>query len=136
MLVSHPTAPRSLVGSETVLVVEDQTEVRLLIDESLRRYGYTVLQARDGAEALRVCERYQDPIHLLVTDVVMPQISGRELAERIVSMRPQIQVLYVSGYTNNVITHHGILTPGTAFLQKPFTPDALAGKIRELLEAP
>ena len=134
-LAPRPAASRPLAGSETVLVVEDQAEVRLLIGEILQRYGYTVLKARNGAEALLLCERYQGLIHLLVTDVVMPQISGRELAERIMAMRPQIRVLYVSGYTNNVITYHGILTPGAVFLQKPFTPDALASKMREMLDA-
>ena len=86
-----------------------------------------------GEEAIGVCRDFSGTIHALVTDVVMPQISGRQLAENIVTMRPGIRVLYMSGYTDDVISHHGVLEPGTAFLQKPFTPDTFARKVRELL---
>jgi CheY-like chemotaxis protein len=123
----------SLRGSETVLLVEDEEAVRTLVHEVLERNGYTVLAARHGGEALLVCERHGGPIHLMVTDVVMPEMSGRELAERLASLRPAMKVLYVSGYTDDAIVHHGVLDPGTPFLEKPFSPDALARKVREVL---
>ncbi len=121
-------------GSETVLLVEDEQSVRQLVGEALRRNGYTVLEASNGAEAIRVCEGHQGPIQLLVTDVVMPEMGGRALAQRLASLRPEMKVLYMSGYTNNAIVHHGVLDPGTAFLQKPFRPADVARKVREVLE--
>ncbi len=125
---------RSLLGSETVLLVEDEEAVRELVRESLQRNGYTVLQARDGAEAVEICEKRAGPIHVMVTDVVMPGMSGRELASRLGPRHPEMKVLYVSGYTENAIVHHGVLDPGAAFLQKPFRPADLAHKVRELLD--
>lgn len=99
--------------------------------------GYTVLEARDGEEALRLSAQHEGPIHLLVTDVVMPGgMSGRLLAERLTATRPEMRVLYMSGYTDAAIIRHGLLEPGRAFLQKPFTPDTLALKVREALDAP
>jgi two-component system cell cycle sensor histidine kinase/response regulator CckA len=121
-------------GSETILVVEDEEEVRRLTGEVLQLQGYTVLEARHPGEALLIAERYQGPIHLLVTDVVLPQIGGRELADRLVRVRPDMKVFYVSGYTGDVGAHQATLHLGRAFLGKPFSPDALACKVREVLD--
>jgi two-component system cell cycle sensor histidine kinase/response regulator CckA len=121
-------------GSETVLVVEDEEEVRKLAVRILQKQGYKVLEASQGNEALFICEQHEEPIHLLVTDVVMPGMSGRELSERLTSLRPEIKILYMSGHTNSAIVHHGVLEPGVNLLQKPFTPEALARKVREVLE--
>jgi len=123
-------------GGETVLLVEDDDLVRDLAGISLRNYGYTVLEATDGFEALKICSSHQSPVHILVTDVVMPGMNGRELAEGIKSLCPAIRVLYISGYTDNAIVPHGVLDAGTAFLQKPLTPATLARKVREVLDAP
>jgi CheY-like chemotaxis protein len=130
-----PTPPTSLRGSETVLLAEDEEAVRNLTRRVLAAHGYTVLVAADGQEALRLAARHTGPIHLLLTDVVMPNMSGRQLAERVVSARRETKVLYLSGYTDDAIVHHGVLKPGIAFLQKPFTPQGLARKLREVLDA-
>jgi PAS domain S-box-containing protein len=121
-------------GDETILVAEDNEEVRKVIVRILKRQGYNVLEAAHGDEALLVCKEHEGPIHLMVPDVVMPGMSGRELAERLSSIHPNIKVLYMSGYTDNVITHHGILEKGINYIQKPFTVDGLARKVREVLD--
>jgi signal transduction histidine kinase/ActR/RegA family two-component response regulator len=128
--------PTTLDGTETVLLVEDQDDVRLVAQEILRRRGYHVILARNAGEALLTCERHPRTIHLLLTDVVMPQMSGRELAERLSAVRPEMRVLYMSGYTENAIVHHGILDSGIHYLQKPLVPDILARRVREVLDAP
>jgi len=130
-----PVAPASLRGSETVLVAEDEEAVRNLIRRVLVAHGYAVLAAGDGQEALRLANTHDGPIHLLLTDVVMPNMNGRQLAERVVSARRKTKVLYLSGYTDDAIVRHGVLEPGIAFLQKPFTPQGLARKLREVLDA-
>jgi len=127
--VAQPPKP-----SETVLLVEDEDGVRELVRDILQENGYSVLEARDGAEALQLSGRHPGPIHLLLTDVVMPQISGRALADQLVPRRPEMKVLYMSGYTENAVVHHGVLDQGTAFLQKPVTAEALAQKVRQVLE--
>jgi PAS domain S-box-containing protein len=122
-------------GSESILLVEDESMVRDLAHRILLDDGYTVLVTRHGEEAIQVCEQYAGPIHLLVTDVVIPGgMSGPELAQRLVALRPDMRVLYMSGYPDKAIVHHGVLDPGTSFLDKPFTPSALTGKVREVLD--
>ena len=121
-------------GSETVLLAEDEEVLRKLARDILELSGYHVLAATDCQNALSLCERHEGPIHLLLTDVVMPQMSGRELAERARALRPAMRVLYMSGYTDDSIVHHGVLDAGVAFLEKPFTPDAMARKVREVLD--
>ena len=121
-------------GEETILVVEDNEEVRKLAMRVLQRQGYEVLGAPEGMEAFLLCEEHEGPIDLLVTDVVMPEMSGRELAERLASIRPEIKVLYMSGYTDNAIVHHGILSEGMNYIQKPFTVESLIRKVREVLD--
>ena len=121
-------------GTETVLVVEDDEAIRRLTCRALEAQGYTVLSAAGAREAIRLCEEHAGEIHLMLTDVVMPGMSGRELARSAAALRPLVKVLFMSGYTDNVIVHHGVLDAGTAFLQKPFTPRSLAQKVREVLD--
>ena len=125
----------SYAGTETVLLVEDEDGVRALVRQVLTRHGYTVLEARHGSEALLQCERHKGTIHLLVSDVVLEQMSGPELAKRLLALRSDLKVLFVSGYTDDAIIHQGVLTSDTAFLQKPFTTEALARKIRQVLDS-
>jgi len=120
-------------GSETILLVEDEDLVREFTREVLESRGYTVLEARHPGEALLIGERHGHPIHLLVTDVVMPQMNGRELADRLTAACPQMRVLYISGYTDDAIVQHGVHESDRAFLPKPFTADELADKVREVL---
>src|SRR4030042_1521468 len=122
-------------GAETILLVEDEKAVRMMIRKTLQSKGYTVLEAQHGQEALDICEHYSGPIHLMVTDVVMPQMSGKELAEQLAPNRPEMKILYMSGYPDNSIVQHGVLEPGTEFLQKPFTLNTLEAKVREILDA-
>ncbi len=126
--------PTQVGGSETLLVVEDQEEVRKLTKRVLAARGYTVLAARNGAEALEIVDRHATQIHLMITDVVMPGMNGRELAQLACARRSDLKVLYVSGYTGEAVLQHRLLEPGVAFLQKPFTPDVLARKTREVLD--
>ena len=121
-------------GTETVLLVEDEDCVRSIAKQVLQICGYKVLEARDGEEALRLSEGRAEPIDLLISDVVMPHLGGRSLADRLLTMRPQTKVLFLSGYTNDAVVHHGILDAAYAFLQKPFTTGALAKKVRLVLD--
>lgn len=124
-------APR---GSETILLVEDEESVRELVRDYLAGTGYHVLEANDGVQAIEVAEAHKGPIHILVTDVVMPRLSGRELASRIATQRAKIKLLFISGYTDDSIFRHGVLEGGVAYLQKPFNLKAIAQKIREVLD--
>jgi signal transduction histidine kinase/PAS domain-containing protein len=130
------TTPAELPrGQERLLVVEDEPGVLEVAAEALRLQGYTVLTAQSPAEALQLAQSYPEPLHLLITDVVMPIMSGRELAEYLMRLHPQMRVLYVSGYTENTIVHHGVLETGVHFLPKPYTPAQLIQKVREVLDS-
>jgi CheY-like chemotaxis protein len=120
-------------ASETVLVVEDEPAVRTLIRHVLEKGGYTVLAAGDVDGAMELCRGHDGEIHLLLTDVVLPRTDGREVANRILSLRPGVKVVFMSGYTDDAIVHHGVLEPGTAFIEKPVTSVALLTKLREFL---
>jgi CheY-like chemotaxis protein len=122
--------------AETILLVEDALRVRAVVREILEMNGYNVLEARHGVEAIEISERHRGPIHLMVTDVGMPQMSGRELAQRLQPLRPDMKVLYMSGSTADAVVRRGVLDAGMAFLSKPFTSDALALKVREVLDTP
>ena len=122
-------------GHETILLVEDEPLVLLIASEALREAGYKVLTANSGPEALRMAEAFEGHIDLLLTDVVMPELGGRQVAERLLEQRPDTRVLYMSGYTDDAIVRHGVLEQGVAFLSKPFTPDGLARKVRIVLDS-
>ncbi len=128
------SAPSGIEGVETILVVEDEESVRALACRILRNCGYTVLDAQDGIEALRLAEEYSGRIHMVVSDVIMPKMSGKDLVLRIEALRPGIKSLFISGYTDNSIVHHGILDSNVAFLQKPFSADSLCHKVRQVLQ--
>ena len=132
---AEPARPPEITrrGSETVLLVEDDEPLRTLAREILSIQGYTVLDATSPSEALRLADAHPGPIHLLLTDVVMPQMNGRQVADHLLTARPGLKVLFMSGYTDAAIVEHGVLEPGTHFLQKPFTPDGVSRKVREVL---
>ncbi len=120
-------------GSETILLVEDGDMVRQVARRILERHGYVILEATNGPEALRLSAELPGPIHLMLTDVLMPEMSGRELAENMRQHRPEIKILYMSGHTEKAIVHHGVLEPGIAFLAKPFALEVLLSKVHEVL---
>lgn len=135
--MSNQQAPRSDLAcqSQTILVVDDEGLVRRLVCRILRLRGYTVLEAPRGAEALRICHEHTGPIHLLLTDILMPEINGPTLAERVVALRPHTRVLYMSGYVDGTLLARFDLKTEKAFIQKPFAPDTLARKVGEVLSA-
>ena len=122
-------------GTETILLAEDEEFVRNFVKDVLQKYGYTVLEAQHGSEALRIGLQHSGRIHLLLTDVVMPRMSGQQLAKQMATLRPTVKVLYMSGYTESAIVHHGVLDSNAAFVQKPFTGEALARRVREVLDS-
>ena len=131
-IIERTTA--DLKGSETILLVEDNKQVSNIVREILHRQGYTVLLAKNGKEAFKTLGSHNGTVHLLLTDVIMPDINGKELFIKLVQEYPALKVLYMSGYTNNVIVHHGVLDDGVQFIQKPFTTQALSIKVREVLD--
>jgi CheY-like chemotaxis protein len=133
-VVKPQAAPTSLRGTETILLVEDEEQVRAIVLSILRRQGYRVLAAQHAGEVLLLCEKHPEAIELLLTDVVMPQMNGPELARRLAGTRPGLKVLCMSGYTDDSIVRHGVLESGVAFIQKPVTPTSLATKVREVLD--
>ncbi len=135
-LAASAVTADSLRGTETVLLAEDAAGLRVVARQVLERYGYRILEAPNGEAALRLAAKHHGLIHLLLTDVVMPERSGRQLAEDLAVVRPGVKVLYMSGYTDDAVVRHGVLEHGVSFLQKPFTPDALARKVRQVLDSP
>lgn len=133
-LATQAVAEMPLQGNETILLVEDDYTVRQFTVRVLNMFGYSVLEASDGVEALQLATEYTGIIHLLLTDVVMPKMSGNVLAQRLQTTHPQTRVLYMSGYTANAIVHNGVLDPDINFLPKPVSPEQLARKIREVLK--
>jgi DNA-binding response OmpR family regulator len=134
--IARPRETTSIAGTETILLAEDDAILRPLARQLLEKLGYTVLDAEDAGTALAAAAAHRGAIDLLIADVVMPGPSGRELAKRLAETRPETKVLYVSGYTDDAIVHHGMLEPGLNFLQKPFTPSVLARRVREVLDRP
>jgi DNA-binding NtrC family response regulator len=130
---SLETEARLLTGTETILLVEDDANLRNLARQVLQNLGYTVLEAADGEKALKRATDHSSNIDLLLTDVVMPGMSGKRLADELVKVQPNLKILFMSGYTENAIARHSVLTPGIQFIQKPFSLTALTTKIREVL---
>jgi CheY-like chemotaxis protein len=136
--MEEPPAPAPVAtpgGAETILIVEDEPAVRRMASRALRSQGYSVLEAANGAEALEVLSQAERPIDLVLSDVVMPVLNGRELSERLAADRPEIRVLFMSGYTDDDIVRRGLLQPGAPFLQKPFVPADLSRKVRDVLDS-
>jgi PAS domain S-box-containing protein len=125
-----------LEGSETILIVEDEVALRTLLSRFFRLYGYEVLEARDGDEALLACQQHQGPIHIMLTDVVMPRMNGSELADRLTPLHPEMQVFFMSGYTDSDLAPYGVLDPSKTIIPKPFRPLDLVKRVRKFLDAP
>jgi two-component system cell cycle sensor histidine kinase/response regulator CckA len=129
-------APLERNGKETGLVVEDDDAVRTVVRRTLEGSGYTVVEARDVGEATQLASEYEGPIDFLITDLIMPEMSGRDLARRVAELRPDVRVLYMSGYSDHTVLRQGMLSPDMEFLAKPFTRESLLDKVREILDAP
>src|SRR5262249_14745388 len=127
-----PAETLRLKGSETVLLVEDETELRTLARSILSSYGYKVLEAVNGEDALQKASAHSGRIDLMITDVVMPKLGGRELARKLVAMRPEMKVIFMSGYDSDAVSKHGVLQAGTDYLEKPFSVEILLRKVREI----
>ena len=130
-----PPEPKLRHGNETIVVVEDDESVRELVDLMLRGHGYDVLTAPDGETAARLCAEHPGGVDLLLTDVVMPELNGRVLADRLGAMFPGLRVLFMSGYSDEAVVRHGMIRPNTAFIEKPFSEATLARKVREVLDS-
>jgi len=133
--VPEPTSQPLQQGQETILLVEDEPSVLAMATKILLRQGYTVLAANSPGDAFRLAREHAGEIALLLTDVVMPEMSGRELAESLTRLNPQLKRLFMSGYTSDIIAHHGVIDEGVHFIQKPFTMNDLAAKVRQVLDA-
>jgi len=131
---SSPEARKTLAGTETILLVEDEVAIRKVVNRVLKKLGYNVISADSGEEAAKIFRQYPTEISLLITDVVMPGISGQDLANTLLQENPELKVIYISGYTDDAIARHGIIEEGTFFIQKPFSVETLAAKIRQLLD--
>jgi two-component system cell cycle sensor histidine kinase/response regulator CckA len=129
-------AASTLRGTETILLVEDEDQVRAAAREILRRNGYVVIETRNGGEALLICENHAERIHLLITDVVMPFMSGPDLAKRLIAQRADLRVLFMSGYADDHVARHGFSESKIAYMQKPLTQISLTRRVREVLDAP
>jgi DNA-binding response OmpR family regulator len=123
------------VGAESILLVEDDPAIREMVQTALKARGFAVFSAENGVAALELAAGIEAPIQLLITDVVMPKLGGKELAQKLKAQRPEIKILYTSGYTENAIVHHGVLDEGINFLHKPYSLEVLAQKIRSILDA-
>jgi CheY-like chemotaxis protein len=134
MLPERDSGSKQFRGRETVLLVEDSEQVRRLVIRCLKSKGYTVLEASSGIDALRVCSRHEDPIDLLLTDVILPKMDGFEVAKRVVSSRPDTKVIYMSGFTDDALKRHGLESRDVALLEKPFSPSTLLRTVREFLD--
>jgi CheY-like chemotaxis protein len=133
--VRPPAVPATLRGDETILLVEDEDQVRAIVLAILRKHGYRVLAAANSGEAILLCEGHPGRIHLLLTDVVMPHMSGPQLARRLLATRADMKILCMSGYTDDSIVRHGVIEADFAYLQKPITPASLTRKVREVLDS-
>jgi two-component system, cell cycle sensor histidine kinase and response regulator CckA len=135
LVPSRPPPPDSFTGTETILLVEDEPQVRAVARGILRKYGYRVLEAKSAAEATALSSEHSGPIHLLLSDVIMPGLSGPELAERLLPVRPQMKLLCMSGHTDDSVASRALRASRVAYFQKPITPESLARKVREVLDA-
>jgi len=133
-IIPRPVEVTSLEGTETIMLVEDEVNVRLVARKFLQKQGYTVLEAGHPKEALELCHQYNHSIDLLITDVTMPDMSGGERAEQLTRTYPELKVLYISGYANEALNQYGVIGSGIAFLEKPFSSESLAHKVRETLD--
>jgi CheY-like chemotaxis protein len=131
--ISESFSYSELQGEETILVVEDQAEVRDLIHHTLKQFGYTIILARDGLEALEICRKTNQKIDLILTDVIMPHMNGPRLAQEVLRLHPEIKVIFMSGYTDKTIPREQLARLGATYLQKPFSHNQLAEKIRKVL---
>jgi len=133
--IIHETTDEDYRGDEVIMLVEDDTDVREVLSEILKDLGYIIIEAGDDAEAQKLSKKFNGKIHLLLTDLILPGLNGRELSELLLQSRKEMKILFISGYSDDVIAKHGVIDEGLSFLQKPFTASSLGKKIREVLES-